>query len=171
MASNKPKEPKSVIKLEIKDADIFAILRTFKNMDKIASEDLRTVARELSEEIADAIKGAAANADALGGNPRQAIAIASTIKVNRDRVPSISIGGSRSVTSSGAKAGEILFGAEFGSRQYKQFPRRRPKDPGSKGNQGYFIFPTLKYMQPRIKDKWVAGVDRIRNEWKGRLNG
>jgi hypothetical protein len=167
--ATKPKEPKQIVKIEIKDSDILDILRTFKKMDKIASEDLRKVAGELSQEIATAIQGAAANAEALGGNARQATAIASTIKVNRDRVPSISIGGSKAVTSSGAPAGAILFGAEFGSRKYKQFPRRRPKDPGTKGNQGYFIFPTLKYMQPRIKQKCVDGVDKIREEWRGRV--
>jgi hypothetical protein len=41
--------------------------------------------------------------------------------------------------------------------------------PTGKGNVGYFIFPTLKMMQPAIKAKWVAGIDKIRQEWKERI--
>lgn len=137
-------------------------------MDKIASEDLRKVAQDLAGEVANALQAAASFADANGGNSRQASAVAQTIKVNRDRVPNLSIGGSKAVTSSGANAGIILFGSEFGSNKYKQFPRRSPKD--GKGNAGYWIFPTLKMMQPRIREKWVQGVDKIREEWRGRIS-
>lgn len=163
-----PKAPKQTISIKIEDKDIFAILRTFKNMDKIASEDLRKVAQDLAGEVANALQAAASFADANGGNSRQASAVAQTIKVNRDRVPNLSIGGSKAVTSSGANAGIILFGSEFGSNKYKQFPRRSPKD--GKGNAGYWIFPTLKMMQPRIREKWVQGVDKIREEWRGRIS-
>lgn len=163
-----PKAPKETISIKIQDQDIFAILRTFKNMDKIASEDLRKVAQDLAGEVANALQAAASFADAKGGNSRQASAVASTIKVNRDRIPNLSIGGTKAVTSSGAPAGVIVFGSEFGSRRYKQFPRRLPKD--GKGNEGYWIFSTLKMMQPRIREKWVQGVDKIREEWRGRNN-
>jgi hypothetical protein len=165
--ANKPKPPKETISIKIEDADIKAILRTFKRMDQIASKDLRDLSTELAQEIATAIQAAASFAEARGGNSRQAVAVTDTIKVNRDRVPSITIGGSKSVTSSGAKAGNLLFGAEFGASKFKQFPRRSPKD--GRGNAGYFIFPTLKMMQPRIRDKWVQGVDKIREEWRGRI--
>jgi hypothetical protein len=163
-----PKPGKDTISIKIEDKDIFAILRTFKNMDKIASEDLRKVAQDLAGEVANALQAAASFADAKGGNSRQASAVASTIKVNRDRVPNISIGGSKPVTSSGANSGIIMFGSEFGSNKYKQFPKRSPKN--GKGNEGYWIFPTLKIMQPRIKQKWVEGVDKIREEWRGRIS-
>ena len=169
MATPKPpKAPKDTITIKIEDQDIFAILRTFKNMDQIASKDLRDVAQELAGEVANALQAAASFADAKGGNARQASAVAQTIKVNRDRVPSISIGGSKGVTSSNAPAGVILFGSEFGSSKYKQFPKRSPKD--GRGNVGYWLFPTLKMMQPRIREKWVQGVDKIREEWRGRIN-
>jgi len=163
-----PKPGKETISIKIDDKDIFAILRTFKNMDKIANDDLRQVAQDLAGEVATAIQAAASFAEARGGNSRQSTAIAGTIKVNRDRVPNITIGGNKAVTSSGAKAGNLLFGAEFGARRYKQFPRRSPKE--GRGNAGYFIFPTLKAMQPRIKQKWVQGVDKIREEWRGRIS-
>jgi len=155
-------EQKNTFGFDVIDKDIYAVLRTFKAMDKIASEDLRKVAQEIAQEAADAIKNAASF------NGRQASALASTVKVARDRVPKITIGGDQSITSSGAKAGDILMGAEFGSYRYRQFPTRSPMSPTGKGNIGYFIFPTLKMMQPAIKAKWVAGIDKIRDEWKGR---
>jgi hypothetical protein len=81
----------------------------------------------------------------------------------------------------GTPVGEIALGVEFGAYQdrprkrkgkstnyvgYRQFQPRSPRE--GRGNAGYFIFPTLKMLQPRIKAKWVEGIDKIREEWKGR---
>jgi hypothetical protein len=160
---------KETISIKVADKDIFAILRTFKVMDKIASDDLRNVAQEIAVEVKNAIISNASFAQDKNGKDisRQAIAVAKSVKVERDRIPKIAIGGSSVVTSSGARAGTLVFGVEFGSYNKKNLPARSPK-VGS-GNSGYFIFPTLKIMQKTISDKWVAGVDKIRDEWKGRV--
>lgn len=160
---------KETISIKIKDKDIFAILRTFKVMDKMASDDLRLVAQDIANEIKDAVISRASFAQDINGKDisRQAIAVAKSITVERDRIPKIKIGGSSVVTSSGARAGTLVFGVEFGSYNKKNLPARSLK-VGS-GNSGYFIFPTLKIMQKTISDKWVAGVGKIADEWKGRV--
>ena len=160
---------KETISIKVADKDIFAILRTFKVMDKMASDDLRGVAQDLANEIKDAIIVRASFAQDINGKDisRQAVAVAKSIRVERDRIPKIAIGGSSVVTSSGTRAGTLVFGVEFGSYNRKNLPKRSPK-VGS-GNSGYFIFPTLKIMQKTISDKWVAGVGKIADEWKGRV--
>ena len=167
--TNKEKDVKDTITIKVDDKDVYAILRTFKKMDKMASDDLRVVAQDIASEIKDAIISRASFAQDVNGKDisRQAIAVAKSITVERDRIPKIKIGGSSVVTSSGTRAGTLVFGVEFGSYNKKNLPKRSPK-VGS-GNSGYFIFPTLKIMQKTISDKWVAGVGKIADEWKGRV--
>ena len=112
---------KETISIKVADKDIFAILRTFKVMDKIASDDLRNVAQEIAVEVKNAIISNASFAQDKNGKDisRQAIAVARSVKVERDRIPKIAIGGSSVVTSSGARAGTLVFGVEFGSYNKK----------------------------------------------------
>lgn len=169
MAKVKPFE------IRIKDADILAILKTFKNMDDIAKVDLKALANDLANTAASAI------GSSLQATP-QGQAIARTIRVSKtSRSPVIIIGDSGKL-SNGRPVAEILRGTEFGAynylprqrkgksstyRGYKQFQKRSPRE--GRGNAGYFIFPTLKALQPYITQKWVDGVDKIRDEWKRRV--
>jgi hypothetical protein len=85
------------------------------------------------------------------------------------------IGGSKGRASGGANAGQLLFGNEFGSdRNVKgskgafpnggyRFPDRSPDE--GKGSRGYWIFPTLKSMQPEIKRRWLKAVDNVFDLW------
>jgi hypothetical protein len=107
--------------------------------------------------------------------PKQAAIVAATIRPAKDRVPTVYIGGSRGRASGGANAGQLLFGNEFGSdRNAKgskgsfpnggyRFPDRSP-DQG-KGSRGYWIFPTLKSMQPEIKRRWLSAVNNVFDLW------
>ena len=52
---------------------------------------------------------------------------------------------------------------EFGSNRYKQFPTRTPVK--GRGNSGYFIYPTLRRIQPELIAKWEAAFDRILKEY------
>ena len=110
----------------------------------------------------------------------QTAIVASTVRANKDRIPNVTIGGSRGRVSGGANAGILLFGNEFGSDRntfgsagnfpnggYK-FPARTPKE--GRGNRGYWIFPTLKALQPEITRRWKAAVGTVYGEWS-RTNG
>jgi hypothetical protein len=52
---------------------------------------------------------------------------------------------------------------EFGSNRWKQFPRRTPRL--GRGNQGYFIYPTLTENQRELIAKWEESFNRILKEW------
>jgi hypothetical protein len=162
--------------IKIKDADINAIRKTFKNMDEIAQNDMNRAAQQIAIEAASAV------GSALQSTP-QGQALARSIKVSpKSKTPFFTVGGSSVKLRNGTPVGEIALGVEFGAYQdrprkrkgkstnyvgYRQFQPRSPRE--GRGNAGYFIFPTLKALQPEITRKWVQEVDRIRREWRERI--
>lgn len=162
--------------IKIKDADINAIRKTFKNMDEIAQNDMNRAAQQIAIEAASAV------GSALQSTP-QGQALARSIKVSpKSKTPFFTVGGSSVKLRNGTPVGEIALGVEFGAYQdrprkrkgkssnyvgYRQFQPRSPRE--GRGNAGYFIFPTLKALQPEITRKWVEQVDRIRREWRERI--
>ena len=162
--------------IKIKDADINAIRKTFKNMDEIAQNDMNKAAQQIAIEAASAV------GSALQATP-QGQAIARSIKVSpKSKTPFFTVGGSSVKLRNGTPVGEIALGVEFGAYQdrprkrkgkstnyvgYRQFQPRSPRE--GRGNAGYFIFPTLKALQPEITRRWVQEVDRIRREWRERI--
>lgn len=151
------------IKLVPVDKDYRALLRTFSKMDDIAKNDMKTIAKDLAERGAKYAQGAANNAPY---NPRQARAVAESIKISKsDKAPSFSIGGSRKVGSSAFSAGYVIMGNEFGSKNYKQFPRRS----GRGGKEGWWLYRAMSRFQPTIAREWLAGFEKIKDAWTGRV--
>jgi hypothetical protein len=155
------------ISITVDDKDLRALLRSFKQMDDIASIDMKKIAQDLAQD-------AARNVALMASRTNQGQVVARSIKVNKsDRSPNFTIGGSGNANVKGkAKYGELLFGVEFGGPTYfpnggKRFPPRSPRK--GVGNSGYFIFPTLKAMQPEITRRWLQGYEMIRNAWKERI--
>lgn len=65
---------------------------------------------------------------------------------------------------SGGGTTQILWaGLEFGSNRYRQFPRRTPTK--GRGNSGYFIYPTLRKIQPELVRKWEDAFSEILKKW------
>ncbi len=65
--------------------------------------------------------------------------------------------------SGGGSTQKLWAGYEFGSNRLRQFPRRTPSK--GRGNAGYFIYPTLRKIQPELINKWEQSFDRIIKEW------
>lgn len=144
------------------DRDYKALLRTFGKMDDIAKNDMKKIASDLAERGANYARGAASRSPY---NPKQAVAVAESIKISKsDKAPSFSIGGNRKVGSSAFSAGYVIMGNEFGSKQYKQFPKRSPSE--GRGNRGWWLYPALSRFQPTIASEWLKGYERIRDAWK-----
>ena len=153
------------IKLVPVDKDYRALLKTFSKMDEIAKNDMKEIARNLAERGGNYAQGAASNAPY---NRRQALAVAESIKISKsDKAPSFSIGGSRKVNSSAFSAGYVIMGNEFGSKQYKQFPKRSPSQ--GRGNRGWWLYPAMSRFQPTIAKEWLKGFEMIKNAWTGRI--
>jgi hypothetical protein len=145
------------------DKDYRSLLKTFGKMDDIAKNDMKQIAKDLAERGANYAKGAASNAPY---NAKQAIAVAESIKISKsDKAPSFSIGGSRKVGSSAFSAGYVIMGNEFGSKQYKQFPRRS----GKGGKEGWWLYRAMSRFQPTIAREWLQGFEKVRDAWTGRV--
>ena len=141
------------------DKDYRGLLRAFSKMDDIAKNDMKKIASDLAERGANYARGAANNAPY---NARQAQAVAQSIKISKsDKAPSFSIGGRQKVGSSAFSAGYVIMGNEFGSKQYKQFPRRS----GKGGKEGWWLYRAMSRFQPTIAQEWLKGYERIRDAW------
>jgi hypothetical protein len=145
------------------DKDYRGLLRAFSKMDDIAKRDMKQIASALAERGANYAKGAASSAPY---NVKQAQAVAESIKISKsDKAPSFSIGGNRKVGSSAFSAGYVIMGNEFGSKQYKQFPRRS----GKGGKEGWWLYRAMSRFQPTIAQEWLKGYEKIRDAWKAGL--
>ncbi len=95
--------------------------------------------------------------------------VAATIRANKDRIPNVTIGGSKGRFSGGAVSGQVLFGSEFGGpAPFENGGRRFPERsrPQGRGNEGYGIFITLKRIQPELTRRWKDAVSkRVIEKW------
>jgi hypothetical protein len=147
------------------DKEYKSLLRAFGKMDDIAKNDMKKIAQDLAERGAAYAKGSASRSPY---NPKQAVAVAESIKVSKsDKAPSFSIGGRQKVGASAFSAGYVIMGSEFGSKQYKQFPRRSPSQ--GRGNRGWWLYPAMSRFQPTIAREWLAGYEKVRDAWTGRV--
>ena len=152
--------------------DYRGLLKAINVMDKEAQFELKNEVASISAWTASSIKQSAYTQSPM---PRQAAIVAETVRAARDRVPSVYVGGSKGKASGGANAGQLLFGNEFGGDRNAfgnssafpnggyRFPPRTSRE--GRGNTGYWIFPTLKAMQPEIKKRWFAAVNKVMDNW------
>lgn len=170
-------EARQTIKIQPDLRDFRGLLKALNKMDLEANNELKNDVQSISEWTAGQMRQAAY---AHPYFPRQAAIIAPTIRPNRDRIPNVTIGGSKGRASGGANAGQLLFGNEFGGERnaygsqsaFKnggfRFPPR--SDRVGRGNAGYWIFPTLKAAQPEITQRWKNAVMKVMSNW-GRDGG
>jgi len=138
---------KTALTVKMQIEGVRETLRAFSVLPKEAQDALRDRSQELSKLLAAKLK-VAASADS-----RQAALMATTVKANRDRVPSITAGGTRKVGRNKVPAYKILFGSEFGSNHLKQF---RPHQA-----DGYWFFAVVKRDAADIARAWQQAADDV----------
>jgi hypothetical protein len=149
--------------------EIRALFKVLNEMDAESKTTLKEKVKGIAGWVAEDIKRAAASAPMSA----QAMRVAQTTRANKDRVPSVTIGGSRVKFSGGAVSGDVLYGSEFGADPTSQsgkfpnggrrFPYRSPQR--GQGSEGYWIYPTLRANQPRITREWHEAVDNVLDNW------
>ena len=65
--------------------------------------------------------------------------------------------------SGGGNTKQLWGGFEFGSNKYKQFPIWSGKE--GRGSRGWFIYPTLREIQPEILTRWTEAFGRVLKEF------
>jgi hypothetical protein len=136
-------------------AELRAILRSFKAMDEEATKQ----AKEQTSELADFVRGKIISASG-GASNRVAGKIAQGSKVSKSsKIGEISFGFAGQKLSGGGTTQQLWGGYEFGSNKYKQFPVWSGRE--GRGSRGWFIYPTLRSVQPDIIKKWEQAFSKI----------
>ena len=136
-------------------AELRAILRSFKAMDEEATQQ----AKEVTSELADYVRTKII-ATANQSNNRAAPRIAQGSKVSKSsKIGEISFGFAAQKLSGGGTTQQVWGGYEFGSNRYKQFPVWSGRE--GRGSRGWFIYPTLRSVQPDIVKKWEEAFSKI----------
>jgi hypothetical protein len=136
--------------------ELRAIVRSFKAMDDEATDQAKKVTSELATWVQGQIKSAASSKTRNLVDNR----VADGSKVSKSsKIGEISFGYAGQKLSGGASTQQVWGGVEFGSNKYKQFPVWSGRE--GRGSRGWFIYPTLRSVQPDIVKKWEEAFSTI----------
>ena len=140
--------------------ELRAVFKALKNMDEAANDE----AKRQSGNLADYARGEIIQT-ANGIQSRKVVSrIAEGSRVKKSsRIGEITYGFASQRFSGGANTKAIWGGSEFGSNKYRQFPVWSGRQ--GRGSRGWFIYPTLRKIQPEIVERWSAAFSKILKEW------
>ena len=141
--------------------DIRDILKAFKVMDVQATEEAKVQSAALATYAAEEIKTAARSRTKSG---KVAQRVADGVSISKSsKIGEFKYGFARQKFSGGANTQTLWGGVEFGSNKFKQFPTYSGRQ--GRGSRGWFIYPTLRRIQPELINKWEAAYNRILDKW------
>lgn len=136
------------------------VFKALKNMSEEANDEAKRQSGALAEFARDEV---IQTANSLQSS-KVAGRIASGSRVKKSsRIGEITYGFASQKFSGGATTKTIWGGSEFGSNKYKQFPVWSGRE--GRGSKGWFIYPTLRKIQPQIVARWTESFDKILKEW------
>ena len=140
--------------------ELRAIVRSFKAMDDEALAQAKEATSKLATFVQGKIKSTASSRTRNLVDNR----VADGSKVSKSsKIGEISFGFAGQKLSGGATTQQIWGGVEFGSNKYKQFPVWSGRE--GRGSRGWFIYPTLRSVQPQIVKKWEESFSKIVKEY------
>jgi hypothetical protein len=141
-------------------SELSKVFKALKNMDDAAIDEAKRASGALAEYSRNEI---IQSADKLRSRA-VASRIATGSKVKKSsKIGEITFGFASQKFSGGADTKQIWGGSEFGSNTYKQFPVWSGRE--GRGSKGYFIYPTLRKIQPYIVAEWTKSFNKILGEW------
>jgi hypothetical protein len=145
--------------IALDQTELRQVFKALKGMGDEANDEAKRQAGALSEYAKGEVQQAATRT-----RNRVDDRIASGARVKKSsRIGEITYGFASQKFSGGATTKDIWGGAEFGSNKYKQFPVWSGRE--GRGSKGWFIYPTLRRIQPEIVARWTASFDKILKEW------
>ena len=140
-------------------ADLRRVIGAFKAM----SEEATIQAKQESSALAQFAQGKIVEASGRTFNKADN-RIAQGSRVSKSsKIGELSFGFAAQKFSGGATTQQLWGGYEFGSNKFKQFPIWSGKE--GRESRGWFIYPTLREIQPEIIAKWENAFDKILKEW------
>lgn len=140
--------------------ELRAVFKALKNMSQEAVDEAKRQSGALAEFARDEVIQTSNSLQSR--NVASRIAQGSRVKKS-SRIGEITYGFASQKFSGGATTKDIWGGSEFGSNKYKQFPVWSGRE--GRGSKGWFIYPTLRRIQPQIVAKWTASFEKILKEW------
>lgn len=126
------------------------VLRALRALPKEANDELRNASKDIANKyMAPAWRDAAMKAGPWGSK------IAESVKVRRDRVPAVQIGGNGRVFSGGATATMVRYPSDTGEKRNSWAPFTRTN----------WIARTRNYQEPALRE-WARAVDDIVKKWE-----
>jgi hypothetical protein len=147
-------------KVALDQTELRAVFKALKNMGEEANDEAKRQSGALAEFAKAEITQTANSVNSR--NVAGRIASGSRVKKS-SRIGEITFGFASQKFSGGATTKDIWGGSEFGSNKYKQFPVWSGRE--GRGSKGWFIYPTLRRIQPEIVARWTASFDKILKEW------
>lgn len=137
------------------------LAKAFSLMGDEAVDEAKTVAGKMADFALDKIRQAGYQRQKAQGAVR---AVVDGAKVSKSsKTGRIDIGFARQRLSGGGNTQQLWGGLEFGSNRFKQFPAWSGRV--ARGSRGWFIYPTLREIQPELTDKWEKVADGIVSKW------
>jgi hypothetical protein len=140
--------------------ELRGVFKALKNMDEKATDEAKRVSGALADYARSEVISTAS------GLSSRAIAsrIAEGARVKKSsKIGEITYGFAAQKFSGGATTKDIWGGSEFGSNKFKQFPVWSGRE--GRGSKGWFIYPTLRRIQPKIVSEWTDAFSKILKEW------
>ena len=142
-------------------AELRSIIKAFKAMDDEAVEAAKGESSALATFAAGEIKKTALTRTVASTAVQR---VADGVRISKSsKIGEFSYGFASQRFSGGATTQILWPGLEFGSNRYSQFPRRTPTK--GRGNAGYFIYPTLRKIQPELVRQWEDAFSEILKKW------
>jgi hypothetical protein len=147
------------VEISYDKADLRRVLGAFKAMSEEATIQAKQESSALAEFAQSKIQAKAT------GRGKAADRIAQGSRVSKSsKIGELSFGFAAQKFSGGGTTQQLWGGNEFGSNDFKQFPIWSGRAPRG-GSNGWFIYPTLREIQPEIIAKWETAFDQILKEW------
>jgi hypothetical protein len=137
------------------------LAKTFTLMGDDAIEESRKIASEIANFAKDEIKSAGYSRSKSGKAVKRVVDGASISRSSKTGRLSYGFAGQR--FSGGATTQMLWGGLEFGSDKYKQFPSYSGRY--GKGSRGWFIYPTLRKIQPELTGKYLRAMAEVIKRW------
>jgi hypothetical protein len=148
------------------------IARVLRQMDETAVKETKRRVQELAQKELDEIRriarsrGKQADRIAQGGKVKTSSLLG---EIQFGFAGQKFSGGATTQfnTRNDAKGNRKGIGAaiEFGSKNYAQFPRWSGPMPKGSGSRGWFIYPTIRHLQPTIIKEFEEIILEIRKDW------
>ena len=137
------------------------LAKAFNLMGDEAVDEAKQVAGEMADFALKEIQQAGRTRQKAAGAVRATVDGAKVSKASK--TGRIDIGFARQRLSGGGNTQQLWAGLEFGSNRFKQFPSYSGRY--GRGSRGWFIYPTLRKIQPELTRKWEEATDKIVKRW------